>query len=178
MESIRLFNPFGGYVLIDLPAYEPALAEERPRVRSGDKDFDLFALLRTQVLAYRELKDEMNYELATAISRAATRAAIVAGGQAVAAAHKETRDMTGLVGLALSLGMEAIAAADARSVRNWETLPAVGYMGMFNLPSGFEITVVMGDRTQTVSMPEQGRGMLLLVTSVGAEQMRVDYVEY
>lgn len=178
MEQIRIPNSVTGYVLVDLPSYTPVVPAKLPRIEMPGEDFKLYSLLRTDILAYRELKDELNYEIGAAISRAVSRAVISASGQAIASSKDEKNTVAPLVGLLLTVGMDAYATAGADSIRNWETLPANGYMSMLNVPKGAEITVSFANKTQKIAMPDNSRGMIMVISQVENTNVRVDYVAY
>jgi len=178
MEQIRIFTGLGGYLLFDLPAYMPPLSYEPPRIHAGGGNFELYGLLRTEILAYRELRDDMNYELAAAMSRVAARAAMAVGAQAAARSNKKTRSAAGIVDLLLSASLDLISGLDASSLHNWETLPASGYLGMLNLPSVSELGFFVNGRRYSLGLPVAARGVILLVTQTGKDKVRVDHVTY
>ena len=178
MEQIRIVTGLGGYLLFDLPAYMPALAFEPPRVHVGNRDLELYGLLRTEILAYRELRDDMNYELAAAMSRVATRAAMAVGAQVLSRSNEKTRGVAKIVDFLLSASLDLISGLDASSMHNWETLPASGYLGMLNLPSASELAIFVNGRRYGLDLPAAARGVILLVTQTGKDKVRVDHVTY
>ncbi len=178
MEQLRVPNVVTGYVLIDLPAYEPPVPARFPSIEVPGNDFKLYSLLRSDVLAYRELYDELSYEISASVARAVTRAALASGGFAAGASKDDSKFLAPVLGLMLSMGMDKYAEADAKNVRNWETLPAAGYMGLFSLPRGAAVDISFAGKTRTVSLPETARGVVIVVSQVETSNVRVDYAAY
>lgn len=178
MEQIRMMYPHVGYIMIDLPSYEPELPALMPQLSLSAGSITPQPLLRPDLLAYRHLQDEIGWELASSISRAITRVAVSAAGQAVAASNEDTEGFAPLIGLLLTIGMDFFATKDGENVRNWELLPARGYLGMSEVPRGTSITLTFSGNNYTVEIPKEARGMIMLVSQVENTKLKVDYVTY
>lgn len=178
MEQIRIPEPNIGYIMIDLPSYEPEVPAKMPKLEVSGGEITAYPLLRTDLLAYRHLRDEIGYEMTAAITRAITRAAVSIGGQALASSNEDTEAYSPLIGLLLTFAMDAYASSDNDKVRNWELLPARGLLGMTNLPRGSSITLTFENNEYIVQLPIEARGIIVLVSQVENTNLKVDYVTY
>lgn len=178
MEQIRVPFPQVGYILLDLPAYEPEIPARPPLISASGGELAAHPLLRTELLAYRNLQDEIGRELASSISRAMFRVAVAAGGQALAASNEDTEAASPLVGLLLTLGMDLFSGRGNDNVRNWELLPARGWLGLAELPRGASITLTFSGNDYTVQIPKEARGVVILASQVDNAKLKVDYVAY
>lgn len=178
MEQVRIPYPQVGYIMFDLPSYEPAIQARMPEISVSGGELTAYPLLRTDLLAYRNLQDEIGWEAASAVSRAITRAAVSVGGQAVASSNDDTKDYAPLIGLLLTLGMDIFAGKDNDNVRNWELLPARGLLGMTELPRGSIIALTFSDNEYKVEIPKEARGIIILASQVENAKLKVDYVTY
>lgn len=178
MEQIRIPYPHVGYIMFDLPSYEPGIQAQMPEISVSGGELTAYPLLRTELLAYRNLQDDIGWETASAISRALTRAAVSVGGQALASSNEDTEGFAPLIGFLLTLGMDAFASKDNDNVRNWELLPARGYLGMTELPRGASMTLTFSGNEYTVEIPKEARGIIILVSQVENAKLKVDYVTY
>jgi hypothetical protein len=178
MEKIRIPNTLTGYLLIDLPAYTPPLRDRLEDINISPELPRIYPLLETDILAYRELSDEMDYEIGAAIGRAVTRAAVSIGGQALAKSNKHTADLAPLIGLFLTLGMDAYAYVTEDNTRNWETLPLHGGIGLGAVPRGSDMEISFAGQTSTVRLSEESRGIILLINQMGKDKVRIDHVQY
>lgn len=178
MEQTRIPYPGIGYIMIDLPSYEPPVEPVVPAINLSSGKLSAYPLLRTDLLAYRHLRDEFDFEMGAAISRAITRAAVSVGGQALASSNNNTQNAGPLIGLLLTLVMDAYATADGEYVRNWELLPARGYLGLTEVPRGSVITLTFAGTEYKVELPKEARGVIVLVSQVATSNLKVDYVAY
>ena len=179
IENVRIWFPAVGYLLIDLPSYTRAVRGKPPEVNAPSLVKMLFhPLLKTDVLAYRTLWDEVRLELAMATSRAVTRAGIAAASYAAARSHEKTRDFAPLVGSLTTAILDIFATAMSGSVRNWETLPNTGYIAMTNIPRGSVITIGSGAHKQRIHLPGEARGVIVMVTELSNSNLKVNHATY
>lgn len=179
MERVRTFAPFIGYVAVDLPSYLPPLFPAGdPRITVNGRELEALPLLATEALAYRNMRDELAYETAAAVSRAIVRAGVSAGAYAAARSHEDTRQWAWAIGALTTLVQDLASMSFDDNVRNWETLPARGYITLGTVPAGGELTVAFGSASQTITLPREGAGVIVLVSHLSNSYMRVDYVHY
>jgi hypothetical protein len=179
MEKVRIPAPYIGYLLIDLPAYFPPLQYGTPTVESSTgQALPLYALLHTELLAYRTLKDELRYEIGSAIARAVSRAAIAGALYAAAASNKSTQDFAPLLG-ALATGiMDLFSSGASQNVRNWELLPAAAYLSQSQIRRGEGVRIQIERETVEIDLPPEANGVIIMVSHAAKAKMRVDYVAY
>lgn len=177
-EQIRIPVPMVGYVLVDMPAYDPPLSPDFTSVRLPGGSGRLYELLRTDLMAYSELRDNLDYEIATAVSRALSRVSVSFLGQALLFANGNLRKFVPLAGILISSGMDLLAEKMAESLRNWETLPAAGYLSMFKVRRGAALHIGLGEATWEFVLPERARGVVLVLSQAGSSNTRVDHVTY
>ncbi|MDL2306974.1 hypothetical protein LJC48_02955 [Desulfovibrio sp. OttesenSCG-928-C06] len=137
-----------------------------------------YQLLNTELLAYRVLRDEVRYEIGSAISRALVRAAVSGGAYAIAKSHEDTEAFAPLIGLVANVIMDVFATTTSQSVRNWEMLPAAGYLCMGSVERGGSVRIALGHRESEVTLPPEARGVVIFVSQTTNATMRVDYVTY
>ncbi len=179
VEHIRIRFPVVGYLLLDLPSYAGAVRGATPQARcSAGNEFALYPLLRTDLLAYRTLHDEVRMEIASAVSRAMIRAGAAVAATAVAASHEDTRNFAPLAGLFVTALTDLFTTPFSASVRNWETLPNSGYIALTRVARGSSVTVGAGGGERTVSLPQEARGVIIMATQLSNANLRVDYVAY
>jgi hypothetical protein len=179
MEHVRIPAPYIGYVLVDLPSYTPPLRDVRPRVESSaGREITLYPLLHTELLAYRTLRDEVRYEIGSAISRAITRAAVAGGVYAAAASNEYTEPYAELLSLLTTAVMDLVASSSSESVRNWETLPVSGWLGLDRIRRGENILIKTDVDEAEISVPAEAGGVFIMVSHIATSRMRVDYVIY
>ena len=182
VEHVRVWFPAIGYILIDLPSYAKPVFGTKPGAlaRSGDKtsELTLYPLLRTDILAYRTLWDEVSMEVTFAISRALTRAGISATTYAVARSNEDTREYASLIATLTTILMDVFARSMSESVRNWETLPNTGYIAVTNVPRGSTVTVNVGGDKASVDLPLDARGVIIMATELSNSNLKVNHVTY
>ncbi|MCM1512864.1 MAG: hypothetical protein NC112_07125 [Oxalobacter formigenes] len=178
-EQVRILMPHIGYVLLDLPSYARALPGAMPEasVLTGDS-LVFYPLLHTDRLAYRTLQDEIGFEMGSAISRAAVRAGISAAVYAGAHSSEDTRDYAELAGALTTLLLDLWTTAMSDAVRNWEMLPNEGYIAMGQVPAGSTIVAGAGRERQSLTLPKDIRGVIIMLTCFTGSRMRMDYVTY
>ena len=178
MEQIRLPAPYIGYIMIDLPACIPGVKPMEPKIRLGREELRPYPLLRIELLAYRALKDEVRYEIGSAIARALARAAISGAVYAGMRSSEQTEAYAGLASLLITGFMDMFSTTTSKSVRNWELLPSAGYIAMGQVERGGEATVRLGGQEHNINMPSDARGVLIMVSQTTTSNVRVDYVAY
>jgi hypothetical protein len=158
------------YTSIDLPAYNPpindisivTIATEKLRLQPP-------RLLQTNALAYKTLKDELIGELSKAVVRATAKAVIA----------KQASDNFGAFGgLMASLAMDIGSSAADSGYRNWELLPNSGYLSQFEAMPGETFTITMNDRQESFTLPKGKKGVLVLVSYITNDNIRIDHVAY
>jgi len=184
VENVRMAFPAIGYILVDLPAYARPVFGAKPMVsiadgrEDGGTTLELHPLLRTDLLAYRTLWDEVSMELTFAISRAVTRAGVSATTYAAARSNKDTREYASLISTLTTILMDIFASSMAESVRNWETLPNTGYLALTAVARGSTVTVSVGGDRASVHLPHDARGVIILATELSNSNVKVNHVTY
>ncbi len=179
VEHVRIRFPVVGYILVDLPSYSKALTGPMPMAFTSQMTpLVFYPLLRTDRLAYRTLQDEVNLELGAAFSRAATRAGISAAVYAGAKSNEDTRDFAPVASLVTTMLLDLWTYSMSVSARNWEMLPKEGYIAMTLVKNGSTITVGEGAAKQSIVLPNDVRGVIIMLTYLSKSYMRVDYVTY
>lgn len=182
VESVRAWLPPIGYILIDLPAYSSPVSGVAPEVSASRDDWGetlrLYPFLRTDKLAYRTLWDEVRMEATFAFTRALTRAGVSAATYAAARSSRETREYAALLATLATVLMDAFSSATSESVRNWETLPNTGYLGMAVVPRGSTVTVCAGGAKTSIDLPLDARGVIIMATGFSNTTGKVNYVTY
>ena len=178
VEQVRIQMPYIGYLLLDLPSYARALPGGMPKVSVSSGDLLVFqSLLHTDRLAYRTLQDEIDFEMGSAVSRAAARAGISAAVYAGMHASDGTQSYAELAGALTTFLLDLWTTSMSKAVRNWEMLPNNGYIAMGQVPAGSTVVTSMGSEQQSLTLPKGIRGVIILTCFVGS-RMRVDYVTY
>lgn len=158
------------YTSIDLPAYNPPINDvsmvtvstERLRLQPP-------RLLQTNALAYKTLKDELTGELSKAVVRATAKAVLA----------KQASDHFGAFGgLMASLAMDVGSSMADSKFRNWELLPNSGYLSKFEGTAGETLTITMNDRQESFTLPTGKKGVLVLVSYITNDNIRIDHVAY
>jgi len=160
------------YVVLDLPSlkhpkddvsyvniYSPLMGESSaPR------------LLKTDMMAYKTLKDELPGEVMKSIVRATTKGVVA----------KQASDKGGLLGgLAASILMDATSTVMEKSYRNWELLPNSGYLSKVSVKKGDTVVIKLGGREINVQIPQETqRGSLIFVSYLSNQNVEVDHVEF
>ena len=182
MENIRMWFPPIGYILIDLPAHTAPVPGAIPTisVHSGDESaaVDLHALLRTDLLAYRTLWDEIRMETPLAVSRALTRAGISTTAYVASRSHRDTEGLAPLIASLATVLLDIFSSVLSDSVRNWETLPNAGYLAMTEVPRGSTLAIGTGSRETSMDLPQNARGVIVMVTELFHSNIKVSYATY
>ena len=179
VEHVRIRFPVVGYILVDLPSYTKALSGPTPKASiSQTTPVVFYPLLRTDRLAYRTLQDEVNFEMGAAFSRAAMRAGISAAVYTGARSNEDTRNLAPIAGLVTTMLMDLWTYSMSVSARNWEMLPNEGYIAMTMVQNGSTITVGEGAAQQSIVLPNDVRGVIIMLTYLSNSYMRMDYVTY
>lgn len=183
VENVRMVFPAVGYILVDLPSYARPVFGAKPMVsvtdaNGGGTALELHPLLRTDMLAYRTLWDEVSMEITFAISRALTRAGISATTYAIARSNEDTRGYAPLISTLATVLMDIFASSMAESFRNWETLPNTGYLAVTAVPRGSTVTVSAGGNRASVDLPRHARGVIILTTELSNSNLKVNHVTY
>lgn len=158
------------YTSIDLPAYNPPINDISILTISTDKlRLQPPRLLQTNTLAYKTLKDELLGELSKAVVRATAKAVIA----------KQASDNFGAFGgLMASLAMDVGSSMADSGYRNWELLPNSGYLSKFEAAPGETFTITMNDRQESFTLPNDKKGVLVLVSYITNDNIRIDHVAY
>lgn len=171
IEKIRfpLFNG-ANYASIDLPAFNPPINDISVVTISTSKlHLQPPRLLQTNTMAYRTLKDEFVGELSKAVVRATSKAIVA----------KQASDNFGAFGgLMASLAMDVGSSMADAGFRNWELLPNSGYLSKFEAFQGETVTITMNDRQESFTLPKDKKGVLVLVSYITNDNIRIDHVEY
>lgn len=179
VENVRIWFPAVGYILIDLPSYTKAVTGVEPQAfYANGVPATLYPLLRTDMLAYRTLWDEVRMEYALALTRAATRAGVSAAAYIAASSNEDTRAYASLIGTLTTVIMDLFASSMAGSVRNWETLPNTGYIAMTNVPRGSSVTISAGNDSHLINLPHDARGVIILANELSNNTIKVSHVTY
>ncbi|HEX5329910.1 hypothetical protein [Sulfuricurvum sp.] len=164
-----LFNG-ANYTSIDLPSYNPPINDVSVVTISTDKlRLQPPRLLQTNAMAYKTLKDELIGELSKSVVRATSKAVIA----------KQASDNFGFLGgFVASLAMDAGSSAADSGYRNWELLPNSGYLSKFEALQGETFTITMNDRQESFTLPKDKKGVLVLVSYITNDNIRIDHVAY
>jgi hypothetical protein len=180
VETVRVWVPIVGHIPVDLPVYTRRALSGSTLGAFGPArtSIQLHQLLRTDLLAYRTLWDSMRLEAGLAVSRAVARAGIAAGAYILANSNSATRSYAALIGSLTMIILDLTAQSMASSVRNWETLPNVGYLAGARVPRGAVVTIASGGDRQEIRLPEEARGIIILTTELSAANLKVYHVTY
>jgi hypothetical protein len=171
IEKIRfpLFNG-ANYTSIDLPAFNPPINDiSIVTIATNKLRLQPPRLLQTNTMAYKTLKDELIGDLAKAVVRATTKAVVA----------KQASDNFGFLGgFVASLAMDAGSSLADSGYRNWELLPNSGYLSKFEALQGESFTITMNDRQESFTLPKDKKGVLVLVSYITNDNIRIDHVAY
>ena len=158
------------YTSIDLPAFNPPINDiSMLTIRTNSLNMQPPRLLKSNTMAYKTLKDELPGDLAKAVVRA-TAKAITA---------KQMSDNFGfLAGLATSFALDTGSSFCDSGYRNWEVLPNSGYLSKFKAKKGETFTMIMNDRQESFTLPTDKKGILVLVSYITPDNVRIDNVSY
>lgn len=158
------------YSSIDLPSYLPPSNDIRNVTILTDKlQLQPPRLLKTDLMAYKTLKDELPGELAKSVVRATTKAI----------AAKQSSDHFGnLGGLVASLVFDVGSSYADSGFRNWEMMPNSGYISKFEGIKNSTLTVKLNNQTESFVVPADKKGMLVLINYLTQDNIRIDHVSY
>lgn len=158
------------YTSIDLPSYTlPANDIDGVTITSGTMRLQPPRLLKTDIMAYRTLKDELPGELAKAVVRATTKAITA----------KQASDHFGnLGGFVASLVMDAGSSLVDAGYRNWEVLPNSGYIMQFETRKGGVLSLSMNGHEESLTLPTDKKGAVVFVSYLTPDNIRIDHVAY
>jgi uncharacterized protein len=171
IEKIKfpLYNG-ANYSSIDLSSYTPPLNDisiltvSTPSLRVQPP-----RLLKSDVMAYKTLKDELPGELAKSVVRATIKAV----------AAKQVSDQFGAFGgLIASLAMDIGSSIADSGFRNWDTLPNSGYLTKFTTTKGDTITIALNEYQQSLTLPLDKTGIIILVSYLTSNNIRISHVSY
>ncbi|MCK9372160.1 MAG: hypothetical protein M0P91_03100 [Sulfuricurvum sp.] len=158
------------YTSIDLPSYTPPVNDiNGVTIMSNKMRLHPPRLLNTDIMAYRTLKDELPGELAKAVVRATTKAITA----------KQASDHFGnLGGFVASLVMDAGSSLVDAGYRNWEVLPNSGYIMQFETKKGGILSLSMNGHEESLTLPADKKGAVVLVSYLTPDNIRIDHVAY
>ncbi len=179
VEHVRISFPVIGYLLLDLPSYAGAVRGAVPSaICSAGNELVFYPLLRTDLLAYRTLQDEVRIEMAAAVTRGMIRAGLAATATAAAASREDMRGFAPLAGLLTTAIIDLFTTPFSASARNWETLPNSGYLALASVARGSTVSIRIGDREAEVSLPENARGGIIMATQLSNANLNVYHMAY
>jgi hypothetical protein len=171
IEKIR-FPIFHGanYTSIDLPSYTlPKNDIIAVTVTTDQLKLQPPRLLKTDIMAYRTLKDELPGELAKSVVRATTKAI----------AAKQASDHFGnLGGLVASLVFDVGSSYADSGFRNWEMMPNSGYIAKFEAIQNSTVKIKLNNIQESFMLPSDKKGSIVLITYLTPDNIRIDHVTY
>jgi len=171
IEKIRfpLFQG-GSYSSIDLPSYtRPTNDILPPLITTSQLSIEPPRLLKSDLMAYKTLKDELPVELTKSVTRATTKAV----------ASKQANDHFGdLGGLITSMIFDAGSSYGDSDYRNWEMLPNSGYLAQIEAKRGETITINLNNHQESLILPSNKKGVIILVSYLTQDNIRIDHASY
>lgn len=171
IEKIR-FPIFQGasYTSIDLLSYTLPINDiYPPSISTSQLHIQPPRLLKSNSMAYKTLKDELPSELAKSIARATTKGV----------AAKQANDHFGaLGGLVASLVMDIGSSYADSGFRNWEMLPNSGYLAQLEAKKGETVTIALNNHQESIMLPSNKKGVIILVSYLTQDNIRIDHVAY
>lgn len=158
------------YTSIDLPSYSLPINDiNMATITTDHLHLQPPRLLKTDLMAYKTLKDELSGELAKSVVRATTKAI----------AAKQVSDHFGnLGGLVASLLFDVGSSYSDSGFRNWEMMPNSGYISKFEAIKNSTVTVKLNNNRESFVLPSDKKGVLVLVTYLTPDNIRIDHVSY
>lgn len=158
------------YTSIDLPSYSSPINDiNMATITTDHLHLQPPRLLKTDLMAYKTLKDELSGELAKSVVRATTKAI----------AAKQVSDHFGnLGGLVASLLFDVGSSYSDSGFRNWEMMPNSGYISKFEAIKNSTVTVKLNNNRESFVLPSDKKGVLVLVTYLTPDNIRIDHVSY
>lgn len=171
IEKIRFPIFYGAnYTSIDLPSYTSPLNDtSNVTITTDQLLLQPPRLLKTDLMAYKTLNDELPGELAKSVVRATTKAI----------ATKQASDHFGnLGGLVASLVFDVGSSYSDSGFRNWEMMPNSGYISKFEAIKNSTITVKLNNNKESFVLPSDKKGTIVLITYLTPDNIRIDHVSY
>lgn len=171
IEKIRFPIFYGAnYTSIDLPSYTvPKNDINNVTITTDQLQLQPPRLLKTDLMAYKTLKDELPGELAKSVVRATTKAI----------AAKQASDHFGnLGGLVASLVFDVGSSYADSGFRNWEMMPNSGYIAKFEAIKNSTVTIKLNNKQESFVLPSDKKGTIVLITYLTPDNIRIDHVTY
>lgn len=171
IEKIRFPIFYGAnYTSIDLPSYTTPKDDISGITITTDKlQLQPPRLLKTDIMAYKTLKDELPGELAKSVVRATTKAI----------ASKQASDHFGnLGGLVASLLFDVGSSFADSGFRNWEMMPNSGYIAKFEATKNSTVTLKLNNIQESIMLPSDKKGTIVLINYLTPDNIRIDHVSY
>lgn len=158
------------YTSLDLPSLNPPQNDISAVTLTTSKILSQPPrLLKTNAMAYKTLKDELPGDIAKAIVRATSKAVIA----------KQTEDNFGFfAGLVASVAMDVGSSIADSGYRNWEVAPNSGYLSKFTAKKGESLNITLNDRQESFILPNDRKGVVVLVSYMTNDNVRIDHVSY
>lgn len=158
------------YTSLDLPSFSPPINDLTSlSISTSTMRLHPPRLLKSNLLAYKTLKDELPSDLAKGVVRATTRAVTA----------KQITDKFGpMGGLIASLGMDLGSSYVDKDYRNWELLPNSGYITKFEAKKGDTLDIMLNQTKETIVLPSDKKGAVILVDYLTSDNIRIHYVTY
>ncbi|AFV97595.1 hypothetical protein B649_06405 [Candidatus Sulfuricurvum sp. RIFRC-1] len=158
------------YTSLDLPSYTLPINDlSSLSISTSTMRLHPPRLLKSNVMAYKTLKDELPSDLAKGVVRATTRAVTA----------KQITDKFGpLGGLIASLSMDLGSSYVDQDYRNWELLPNSGYITKFETKKGETLDIMLNQTKETIILPTDKKGAVILVDYLTPDNIRIHHVTY
>ena len=158
------------YTSLDLPSYTLPINDlSSLSISTSTMRLHPPRLLKSNVMAYKTLKDELPSDLAKGVVRATTRAVTA----------KQITDKFGpLGGLIASLSMDLGSSYVDQDYRNWELLPNSGYITKFETKKGETLDIMLNQTKETIILPSDKKGAVILVDYLTPDNIRIHHVTY
>ncbi len=171
IEKIRFPIFYGAnYTSIDLPSYTtPKNDISGITITTNQLQLQPPRLLKTDIMAYKTLKDELPGELAKSVVRTTTKAI----------ASKQASDHFGnLGGLVASLLFDVGSSFADSGFRNWEMMPNSGYIAKFEATKNSTFTLKLNNMQESIMLPSDKKGTIVLINYLTPDNIRIDHVSY
>ena len=158
------------YTSLDLPSYTLPINDlSSLSISTSTMRLHPPRLLKSNVMAYKTLKDELPSDLAKGVVRATTRAVTA----------KQITDKFGpMGGLIASLSMDLGSSYVDQDYRNWELLPNSGYITKFETKKGETLDIMLNQTKETIILPTDKKGAVILVDYLTPDNIRIHHVTY
>jgi uncharacterized protein len=158
------------YTSFDLPSYTLPINDlSSLSLSTATLRFTPPRLLKSDLMAYKTLKDELPSDLAKGVVRATTKA--------VAAKHISDR-FGALGGLVASITMDIGSSFADKDYRNWELLPNSGFISKFKVKKGDTLDIILNEYKETILLPNDKKGAVILVNYLTPNNIRIHHVAY